>query len=460
MTVLENNADQAKPAQLFGHPRGLSVLFMTEMWERFSYYGMRALLILYMVNYLFLPGQLEQVIGYQTVKAGLEWLYGGARNTQQISSDVYGYYIGLVWFTPILGGLVADRLLGQRRTVYLGGIIMAFGEFLLMDNATFFFGLLTLIIGNGAFKPNISTQVGGLYAPGDTRRDRAYSVFYVGVNVGAALAPLVCGTLGEEVGWHYGFLSAGIGMLIGVVTYALGQRHLPMDELTRARTNNVIRQKLDGDEWRRIAALLVLTALNIIFWGAYEQQGDSIALWADQNTDRTVALFGYATEIPTTWFQSINPIFIFTFTPIIVWLWTRQSRKGTEPSTVSKMAMGVAMVGVANLVMAAAVMIDGTEHSSWLWLVLYFVFLTLGELYVSPTGLSLVSKVAPARVVSLMMGLWFLQMTLGGFLAGYLGSFWELMPKLDFFLMIAALTFVVAVAIWAFNKPLRPYLGE
>ena len=443
---------------ILGHPKGLAVLFGTEMWERFNYYGMRALLVLYMVKYLFLPGHLETVMGYGAVKHVLESMFGPLA-AQPMASQIYGFYTGFVYMTPFFGGMIADRLLGQRRSVYVGGVLMAAGEFLLTQDAFFFPGLFAIILGNGLFKPNISTQVGGLYPPGDARRDRAYSIFYVGVNLGAFMAPLVAGTLGENVGWHYGFAAAGVGMLIGLVFYALGQRHLPPDELTKAKAARRDHTPLNREEWKAIMALLIITILVSFVWATYEQAGNTMSLWADENTDRAVGL-GISWEIPVTWFQSVNPIMIFAFTPLVIWLWAWQTRRGTEPSTINKMALGCLLVAVSNIIMAGAVIVTGGDKASWLWLILYNMTLTLGELYLSPVGLSLVSKVAPARVVSAMMGIWFIANFLGNLLSGYLGSFWSRMDKLDFFLMIAAIAFVAAVAIAAFNRPLKPILKQ
>ena len=241
-------------------------------------------------------------------------------------------YTALVYLTPIFGGLLADRVLGQRRTVILGAILMAIGHFMMAVEHLFLFALGALILGSGAFKPNICTQVGGLYAPGDPRRDRAFSIFYVGINVGAFLAPLVCGTLGEQVGWHFGFAAAGVGMLIGLAIYLYAMPLLPPDELQKAKAGHVERKPLDRDEWRAVVALLVLFLPNTLFWATYEQQGNTIALWADANTDRTVNFLAWTAEIPTTWFQAFNPFMIFAFTPFVVALWKRQAARGTEPS--------------------------------------------------------------------------------------------------------------------------------
>src|SRR5436190_8451518 len=225
-------ADAAPEKTLLGHPRGLSFLFTTEMWERFSYYGMKALLVLYMVKYLLHPEHAQAVIGFAALKSGLEFLFGPL-DIQPLSSHIYGLYTGLVYLTPVLGGYLADRVLGQRRMVMIGAALMAVGHFMMAFEPLFLLALLVLILGNGAFKPNISTQVGTLYAPGDPRRDRAFSIFYVGINLGAFLAPLVCGTLGEELGWHYGFSAAGIGMTLGLVIYLAATPNLPKDAFAK-----------------------------------------------------------------------------------------------------------------------------------------------------------------------------------------------------------------------------------
>src|ERR1700712_2318285 len=331
-------ASPEQPTELFGHPRGLSFLFATEMWERFSYYGMKALLVLYMVKYLLQPETAQTVIGFASLRAALESLFGPL-DIQPLSSQIYGLYTGLVYLTPVLGGYIADRMLGQRRTVVIGASLMAVGHFMMAFEHLFLLALLVLILGNGAFKPNISTQVGTLYTPGDPRRDRAFSIFYVGINLGAFLAPLVCGTLGEELGWHYGFGAAGIGMTLGLGIYLYASRTLPPDVRSRVMADGK-RQPFGSDEWRAMGALLVLALPVTFFWAAYEQQGNTIALWADGYTDRTINLLVWSGQIPVTWFQAFNPFMIFAFTPFILALWKRQADAGREPSTVMKMSFG------------------------------------------------------------------------------------------------------------------------
>jgi POT family proton-dependent oligopeptide transporter len=449
----------ASPGDLFGHPKGLTFLFTTEMWERFSYYGMRSLLVLYMTKYLLLDGRAEGTLGLSGLKNGLEAIFGPL-DIQPLSSQIYGLYTAFVYLTPIFGGLLADRVLGQRRTVVVGAVLMAIGHFMMAVEQLFLLALLALILGSGAFKPNISTQVGGLYAPGDRRRDRAYSIFYVGINIGAFLAPLVCGTLGEEAGWHYGFAAAGVGMLIGLAIYLFALPLLPADELRKTRASHSSRRPLDGNEWRGVIALLVLFVPTTLFWATYEQSGNTIVLWADANTDRTIDFFGFVSQIPTTWFLAFNPFMIFAFTPFVVALWTRQAARGSEPSTITKMVLGCFGVTAANLVMALAAFRVGGGQASWLWLFGFFVILTIGELYLSPVGLSLVTKIAPARILSMMMGVWLATSFVGGFLAGWLGSFWSRMEKPEFFLMIAAIAALAGAIIFACRRLLRGALRD
>jgi proton-dependent oligopeptide transporter, POT family len=444
---------------LFGHPEGLAFLFATEMWERFSYYGMRALLVLYLTKYLLLPEHAAGVAGLAGVTDALEAVFGPL-DVQPLSSQIYGFYTALVYLTPIFGGLLADRVLGQRRTVVLGAVLMAIGHFMMAIEQLFLFALLALIFGSGAFKPNISTQVGGLYAPGDRRRDRAYSIFYVGINIGAFLAPLVCGTIGEAAGWHYGFAAAGVGMLIGLSIYLYAIPLLPPDELQKANAVRVEGRPRGRSEWRGIIAILVLFIPTTLFWATYEQGGNTIVLWADANTDRAIGLFGLAAEIPTTWFLAFNPFMIFAFAPFVVALWTWQAARGSEPSTLSKMALGCFGVASSYLIMAMAAWHSGAGKASWLWLLAYFVVVTIGELYLSPIGLSLVTKLAPARLLSMMMGVWLATSFIGNFLAGWLGSFWYRMQKPEFFLLIAAIAALAGAAIYVTRRPLKGALRE
>ena len=437
-------------AQLFGHPKGLTFLFTTEMWERFSFYGMRSLLVLYMTKYLLLPEQSGTVLGLGGTRRALEALFGPL-DVQPLSSQIWGFYTALVYFTPLFGGLLADRVLGRRRTVVLGAVLMAIGHFMMAVEPLFLFALLALILGNGAFKPNISTQVGALYAPGDDRRDRAYSIFYLGINVGAFLAPLVCGTLAVHYGWHYGFGAAGVGMLVSLAIYLCGARTLPTEVRPSAAPVARAEKRLDAGERRAVLALIATCALVTLFWAAYDQQSNTLLLWAEDFTDRSVDLGFWRGEIPSPWFLALNPLMIFLLTPLIVRLWAAQGRRGTEPFPISKMAFGCLCVAVANLVMAgAAGAADG--KASALWLLGYFALATIGELYLAPVGLALISKLAPASMASLMMGIWFAATLPGDILAGFLGGFWSGMAKANFFLMIALIAALASVALAAASR--------
>lgn len=451
--------------ELGGHPRGLYVLFGTEMWERLSYYGMRSLLVLYMTKYLLLDGRADGVVGLRALQSGIEGVFGAlgvqdlAQLTpKQLASQIYGLYTGLVYLTPVAGGMLADRVLGARKTVLLGGLVMAFGHFLMAFEDLFLFALLTLIVGNGLFKPNISTQVGSLYAPDDSRRDRAFNIFYVGINVGAMLAPYICGTLGQQVGWHYGFTAAGVGMCIGLGLYIWGQRYLPPEPARiKATTSTGQAVRLTPEERAAVIALVVLCALNIVFWGVYEQQGNTLQLWAEEQTNWP-SLFGF--QVPSSWYQSFNPLMIVALTPVITGLWARQAQKGTEPSAVAKMAMGCFLLGASFLLMVAAAGAIGEGKGSLLWLLGTTAVFTVGELYLSPVGLSLVTKLAPARMVSMLMGMWLLSSFFGNYLSGLLGSFYEVMGKQTFFLVLCGLGLSAGAAMWLMQKPLERATGH
>jgi proton-dependent oligopeptide transporter, POT family len=476
----------------FGHPRGLAVLFIVEMWERTSYYGMRSLLVLYMVDHLFVrPDVGTAVLGFDTLKGVLTAAFGPLQ-TQALASQVYGLYTGFVYLTPLFGGMLADRLLGRRKAVIAGAVLMSIGHFLMASESLFFVALLVLIMGNGCFKPNVSTQVGGLYAQGDPRRDRAYSVFYVGINVGAFIAPLICGTLGQVVGWHAGFAAAGVGMVLGLIFYVFNQDKLPAEPpptasptapalglaayiagvpllvlallalltlplavqavLAAALLAVAVRWllRLPGDERPRVLALCVACFVTAAFWAVYEQQGNTLQLWADQTT-AWPTLAGFT--IPSTWYQSFNPFMIWLLVPLLNALWAWQARRGSEPSSVVKLAIGCALEGVGFIVMMAAQAgaEPGQRQSVW-WLVGATAIFTVGELYLSPIGLSFVTKVAPARIVSMMMGVWFFANFIGNYAAGWLGSFYEVIPRQTFFALMLAIGLAGGAVLWMLNR--------
>jgi proton-dependent oligopeptide transporter, POT family len=445
---------------ILGHPAGLYFLFFTEMWERFSYYGMRALLVLYMIDHLIgaVRGGRSHVLGFGALSRGIESIFGPLA-TQPLASQIYGLYTALVYFTPIFGGMLADRVLGQRRTVILGAILMAIGHFLMASEALFLLALFVLILGSGCFKPNLATQIGNLYALGDSRRDRAYTIYYAGVNLGAFLAPLVCGTLGQVYGWHYGFAAAGVGMVAGLVIYLTGQRYLPADLLTRTKAagSRKVPATTTRAEWKTIAGLIALCALNVLFWGVFEQQGNTLQLFADRNINWHV----FGKQLPSTWFQSVEPMFIFLLTPFLNIFWAWQSKRRSEPGSVVKMTIGSVLMGAAFLPLVyVARGLAAEQRVSLLWLASCAFIYTISELYLAPSGYALVSKVAPARLVSMLMGMWFLGNFAGNYLAGYIGTFYERVSRETFFAMLLVIPLVAAAAIWALRTPLQRVVGR
>jgi POT family proton-dependent oligopeptide transporter len=452
---------RTRPREWFGHPAGLAVLFGTEMWERFSYYGMRALLVLYLTKYLLLPGHVENVWGYDAVRGFFE-SFAGPLGVQPLSSLIYGSYTGLIYFTPLPGGWLADRVMGQKRVVVLGILLMACGHFMMASERLLFPALFLLIVGGGIFKPNTTGQVGSLYAARDHRRDRAYSIFYVGTNIGSFLAPLVCGTLGEEAGWHYGFAAAGVGMLIALAVYLTGFAALPEDELTKERSAHAQRPKLTKKDRRAVWALILLCVPLSLWWACYEQQGNVLNLWTADNTDRTIDLYFWRGEIPVTWFQSVNPFMIFAFTPVLLNLWTRQAAKGNEPASRGKIMIGCVCQTAGYLILVAAALFAGeTGKASWLWLVAFIGLVTVGEIYLSPISTSLYSKLAPPQILSTMIAVNFIPNFLGGgLLQGLLGAYWSSMSKPNFFLMIALLSGLSGIIVWFFHRLLQSELRE
>ncbi len=444
--------------EFFGHPSGLYVLFFTEMWERFSYYGMRALLVLYMTQYLLTdPARAAEVFGYNSLHNFLVSMYG-EMNIQQMSSQIYGLYTGLVYATPLVGGLLADKLWGQRKTVYVGGVLMAIGHFLMASEQHFLFALLFLVLGNGAFKPNISTQVGSLYDENDPRRDSAFGIFYMGINLGATFSPLICGYLGQKVGWHWGFGAAGVGMIFGLAIYWLGSRLLPQDSKHKLAETREVKKSLTSAEKKSIFAIICLCFLNIFFWAIYEQQGNVLQLWVDEKVDWN--FWGW--EMPSTFFQSLNPALIFILTPLLAsyWVWKAKVSKSIS-SSITKMGIGSIYCGLAYIVIIMAEkFMPAVGKTTPLWTVLTVLIFTLGELYFSPIGLSLVNKMAPRRLLSTMMGVWLLSSAFGNLASGILGSFYSLMSPTQFFLLMTVLGVAAGFFFLIVRRPIEKTLGK
>jgi len=425
-------------------PRGLATLFFTEMWERFSYYGMRAFLILYMTA---------------PVAAG------GLGFADRDAASIYGTYTGSAWAAAIFGGVVADRWLGQYRSVLVGGIIIALGHFTLAFRALPFFytGLTLIVIGTGLLKPNVSTLVGSLYEQGDARRDAGFSIFYMGINLGAFLGPLIAGWLAQRVDWHAGFAAAGVGMVFGLVQYILGKRHLT-PALDRLASQSVPAQmspaaassRFSAAEWKRIGAIVVLFFFASLFWGAYEQAGSTLNLFADRYTRLSVL----GVSFPSSWFQSVQPLFVILLAPLFAWFWVRLGRY--QPSSPAKFAYGLLFAGLAFLVLVPAAAIAqsgaGIRVSPW-WLVFAFFLTEIGELSLSPVGLSVVTKLSPARIVGLMMGVWFLSNALGNKLAGWAAGFFSTFPLPTLFGTVAVVMLASAAVLFVLVKPVKRLMG-
>jgi POT family proton-dependent oligopeptide transporter len=427
----------------FGHPKGLSTLFFTEMWERLSYYGMRALLILYMIA--------------PPAKGGLGMSTADA-------AGIYGWYTGLVYAVSLPGGLIADKWLGQFRAVFIGGCILAAGHFCLAFSARsfFFLGLVLIVVGTGLLKPNISSLVGSLYDQKDGRRDSGFSIFYMGVNVGATLAPFVCGTLGQKVGWHYGFAAAGVGMLLGLVQYWLGRDRLTpaIERLAEQRreersSNGGSQWKLSPPEWNRIIVIALLFVFASLFWAAFEQAGSSLNLFADKLTQ--LSFFGH--EFPSTWFQSLNPIYIIVFAPVFSWMWEALGPK--QPSSPAKFTYGLLLAGFGFLLLAPGAGIAQSRgvQVSPLWLCGTYLLLTWGELCLSPVSLSLVTKLAPPKLLGTLMGFWFLTNAAGNKLSGVIASYFDRLPLPRLFGYTALMCLCAGVILILLIRPLKKLMG-
>jgi len=399
----------------FGHPRGLTVLFLTNMWEQFSYYGMRAILVYYMTKQLLLA--------------------------QGNSSIIYGIYTGVAYFTPLIGGFIADRFLGKKRAIIIGGSVMALGHFMMTLEPLFYVALATIAIGNGLFLPSLPSQIRDLYPPGDPRAGRAYNVYYVGVNIGGFLAMLVCGALGETFGWHWGFGAAGVGMVMGLSFYLLGQRYLP----AQAPQPRIEQPAAPRENMARDTLLLLfgVGAAVAVFRSAYEQVGNTVALWSDAGVDKMVGHF----TIPMTWFIAINPLCVMLMTPLLLAWWRKREAAGFTPLPTQRMATGALIVGSSYLLLAGLAWTAGNSAVHWQWFVLFWLVLTFGELFILPTGLGLFARLAPPRIGVTTVGSWFLATFAGNLASGLVGSLWSHMSHPVFFVLVAGICLFAAIGL-------------
>jgi proton-dependent oligopeptide transporter, POT family len=410
----------------FGHPRGLTILFLTETWEKFSYFGMRSILVYYMTKELLFE--------------------------QSAASVIYGSYTAFVYFTPIVGGIIIDRYLGRTRAVIIGGLVMAVGHFLMTFESLFFVALATIALGNGLFLPGLPSQIADLYKKDDPRRKVAYNVYYVGINLGGFLAPLVCGTVGELYGWHWGFALAGVGMVVGLVIYISARRWLPARTQGPSATSEQVTPPAIPAP---VAILAIIWTTVIVFRAAYAQIGNTIALWADSGVDRAVG----QSVIPMTWFQSLNPLLVLALTPALLGYWARKEKRGQGTSSLRKMAAGAGIVAFSYVVLAV---VTGSQASdgatvSWGWLFAFLFIITAGELCVLPIGLGLFGRLAPQKFSATFIAAWFLAAFGGNLCAGLLGSQWTALGPTNFFSLLAVIAVVSGICFWTLDAKLRRF---
>ncbi|HEY7979663.1 MAG TPA: peptide MFS transporter [Rhizomicrobium sp.] len=452
MVELADGTAPSRQGTFFGEPRALAYLSFTEAWERFSYYGMAALLVLYMSQALFLPGRIGNVAGFATFRAGLESVFGPL-STLGLASQIYGLYTGFVYFTPVFGGLIADRWLGRRNAVILGAILMSAGHLAMAFDQSFLLALFLLIVGCGLLKGNISTQVGQLYAEDDgPGRTRGYSIFSMGINVGATLGPLICGLLAQIYGWHAGFGLAGILMLTGLATYLAGYRTLS-EETPKANQTKAVGAPLDAKQWRVIGALVVAMALTVPQSVAYYQNSSIGLVWIDAHVN--LDAFGF--HIPTSWFNSIDPFISIVFVPVLIALWRWQNKHGGEPNEVMKISLGAWMAAIANFIVAVGCIL--TVRVPAIFPVIYDVLLGVAFLYYWPPLLALISRAAPSGLKATLIGAAFLSLFVGNILVGWVGTFYEHMTPANFWTLEGGIAVIGGVLAFLLAKPLNRVLS-
>jgi POT family proton-dependent oligopeptide transporter len=426
------SSGQAGDRAFLGHPRGLGYLAFTEAWERFSFYGMQTLLVLYMVKELLLPGHVENVALFEEFRS----LYGGI-DGQPLASAIFGTYAASVYLTPILGGWIADRVLGKRRTVLLGAITMAVGHFLMAFEITFLFALLCLILGSGMFKGNIASQVGSLYKPQDLRRADAFQIFYLGINAGVIASPLIVGTLGEKVGWHWGFGAAGVGMLIGLAIYVAGQKYLPREHFeAQNKAERAARPRLKRGDWTALIALLLLIPVLAVSIVPNNQIFNAYLVWGDREFD----LEFMGTQLPTTWLVTLDAIVSVTFLAGVALFYRWYGKRWREPDEITKIIIGSAFSigGQLCLFAAAATQAEG-EKIGLFWPFMFHIVNSIGFAHMLPVSLALFAKLAPQAVNATVIGLYYLAFFVANSLVGWIGGFLDTMPTTSFWLLHAGL---------------------
>ncbi len=455
MTIAENAEAQAahmtEDRRFLGHPIGLGYLAFTEAWERFSYYGMQALLVLYMVKELLLPGHIENVAFFDSFRK----LYGNLEG-QALASAIFGTYAATVYLTPIFGGLLADRFLGKRRTVLLGAITMALGHFLMAFEVSFLFALLCLVLGCGMFKGNIASQVGALYSASDLRRADAFQIFYLGINAGVIASPLIVGTLGEMVGWHYGFGAAGVGMLIGLGIYVAGQKHLPAEHFEPQAAGAVKPPKLQRGDWPALIALIILIPVLAIAIVPNNQIFNAYLIWGDEQFD----LNFMGRKLPTTWLVTLDAIVSVGFLAGVALFYRWYGKKRQEPDEITKIIIGAffSIAGMLCLVIAAATQAPG-EKIGLFWPVMFHIINSIGFAHMLPVSLALFSKVAPKAVNATVIGLYYLAFFSANAMVGWVGGYYETMPTVQFWLLHAGFAGASALCFILFKLALGKRLA-
>ena len=420
-----------------GHPRGLAYLAFTEAWERFSYYGMQTLLVLYMAHQLLWPGHIENIAGFTAFRAFIEHAYGGPLSVVALASAIFGLYTGLVYLTPIAGGIIADRWLGRTRTITIGALLMAAGHFLMAFDVSFLLALACLVTGVGCFKGNLASQVGALYATGDLRRADAFQIYFLFINVGVIAAPLTAGTLGEVYGWHYGFAVAGVGMLISLVIYRLGRKWLPADDVSeRAAAAAARKPRLTREE--RTAVILLLALLPVLAVGAIGNQQifNAYLLWAPDHID----LVFFGRKMPTSWLITVDAVLSVSMLVAVLGFWRLWARRFTEPDEIAKIVIGE-FISVGGLLMlaAAAYLSAGGVKAAVGWALAFHVINSIGFANVFPVGLALYARAAPKALAATMLGFYYVHLFLANNLVGWLGGLIERMPGTQFGLLHAGL---------------------
>jgi POT family proton-dependent oligopeptide transporter len=435
-------ADRESDHSFVGHPRGLAYLAFAEGWERFSYYGMQTLLVLYMVRQLLHPGHIERIAGFSPFRAALERAYGTPLSTVALASAIFGLYTGLVYLTPIAGGIIADRWLGRTRTITIGALLMASGHFLMAFDQSFLIALLCLLTGVGCFKGNIATQVGSLYAPADLRRADAFQIYFLFINGAVIISPLITGTLGEVYGWHYGFGAAGVGMLISLVVYLSGRKWLPPEPAAK-RAATAARPRLSRDERTTVVVLILLLPILAIGAVGNQQIFNAYLLWVPAN----VNLVFFGRILPTTWLITLDATVSVTSLVAVVAFWRLWSRRFQEPSEVVKIIIGLAISAAALLSLTVAATISAAGHKAGIgWVLLFEILNSIGFANVFPVGLALYARASPKAIAGTMIGVYYLHLFMGNNLVGWLGGLLERMPGVQFWLMHAALVGGAGVA--------------